>query len=355
MTPLQTTVLMKTDIAGSTLRFRALLAADLQALVLEHRAFIAQQAADQGGEIVRLEGDGYWLKFPSVTGAAKSAIAMQETLRLSQLNKGDDRLSMRVVIGLGDIAFQDDDLIGDILALIVRIEAITPADEIYLTTSARLALTSSEVQTALVDNFALKGFGESVAVYRVEQRHRTHTIDDAYILVSDVRGFTRLTQTQPVVATERLLDTLDALAHKVAREFEGTIRFSRGDAYCVTFSKAVQAIAAAERLGADWEATSQEARSGCNINIAVHRGKISAFRSFLYGQGFLDASHLANASIEGQVDREGNVFVTSAVRDELSGSPWHNRLHPVSLTLHGERFTGLEVYRLSGPLGLSSH
>jgi hypothetical protein len=36
---------------------------------------------------------------------------------------------MRIVIGLGDIAFQDNELIGDMLALIVRIEAITPADE----------------------------------------------------------------------------------------------------------------------------------------------------------------------------------------------------------------------------------
>ena len=226
MTPLQTTVLMKTDIAGSTPRFRALLAADLQALVLEHRAFIAQHAAAQGGEIVRLEGDGYWLKFPSVTGAAKSAIAMQETLRLTQTNKGDDRIAMRIVIGLGDIAFQENDLIGDMLALVVRVEAITPADEIYLTSAARLALTSSEVQTALVDNFVLKGFVEPIPVYRVEQRHRTRIIDDAYILVSDLRGFTRLTETQPVGAIEGLLDTLDALAHRIAHEFDGTIRFS---------------------------------------------------------------------------------------------------------------------------------
>ena len=100
MTPLQTTVLMKTDIAGSTPRFRALLAADLQALVLEHREFIAQHAAVEGGEIVRLEGDGYWLKFPSVTGAAKSAIAMQEALRLTQTNKGDDRLQYGLLSGL---------------------------------------------------------------------------------------------------------------------------------------------------------------------------------------------------------------------------------------------------------------
>jgi class 3 adenylate cyclase len=79
---------------------------------------------------------------------------MQEALRLTQTNKGDDRIAMRIVIGLGDITFQENDLIGDMLALVVRIEAITPADEIYLTSSARLALASSEVRTALVDNFS---------------------------------------------------------------------------------------------------------------------------------------------------------------------------------------------------------
>jgi hypothetical protein len=57
----------------------------------------------------------------------------------------------------------------------------------------------------------------------------------------------------------------------------------------------------------------------------------------------------------GQVEREGSVLVTSTVRGDLSGSPWHNRLQPVSLTRRGVRFTGLEVYRLSSLSGLSSH
>jgi hypothetical protein len=76
-------------------------------------------------------GDGYWLEFPSVTAAAKSAINMQEAHRLVQPSRGDDRLSMRVVIGLGDVAILDGDLAGDVLALITRIDAITPADGIY--------------------------------------------------------------------------------------------------------------------------------------------------------------------------------------------------------------------------------
>src|SRR5690348_2463224 len=191
MSQLRTTVLMKTDIAGSTAIFRSLLAADLQKVLSEHRGFVERHAADQGGRIVKPAGDGYWLEFPSVTGAARSAIAMQDELRFAQPTKGDDRLSMRVVIGLGDVAVQEGDLIGDTLALIARVEAITPADAIYLTGAARLAITSIEIQTALVDSFSLKGFVEPVVVYRVEQRHRTRVIANAYILISDLRGFGR--------------------------------------------------------------------------------------------------------------------------------------------------------------------
>jgi class 3 adenylate cyclase len=73
---------------------------------------------------------------------------------------------MRVVIGLGDVATQDaGELIGETLAFVARIEDITPADEIYLTLAARLALKQSEIQTALVDSFPLKGFAEPVPVY----------------------------------------------------------------------------------------------------------------------------------------------------------------------------------------------
>jgi class 3 adenylate cyclase len=83
--PLRTTVIMKTDISGSTSRFKGLLAADLQTLLTEHRAFLKRHAEEHGGRIIKAAGDGHWLDFPSVTAAAKAAIAMQEILPLTQL------------------------------------------------------------------------------------------------------------------------------------------------------------------------------------------------------------------------------------------------------------------------------
>jgi class 3 adenylate cyclase len=285
MNPLRITVLMKTDISGSTSRFRELLAADLQSLLGEHRDFLARYAAKYEGHIIKGAGDGYWLEFPGVTGAAKAAIEMQEELRLAQPNRGDDRIAIRIVIALGDIAEQDGDFIGDVFALATRVEAVTPPDEIYLTAAARLALTSAEIQTALVENFALKGFSEPMQVYRIEQRHRTRTITDVFILFSDLSGFGRMMDAGPDSATvERILEALDGLARSSAQEVGGTVRFNLGDSYCVTFTEVTQAIAWAERLTQNWDAIRHREQFSCTISIGLHRGTLYTFRSFLYGR-----------------------------------------------------------------------
>jgi hypothetical protein len=65
------------------------------------------------------------LEFPGVTGAAKAAIEMQEESRLAQPNRGDDRIAIRIVIALGDIAIQDGDFIG--VAFRLQKRAVTGA------------------------------------------------------------------------------------------------------------------------------------------------------------------------------------------------------------------------------------
>ena len=227
-------------------------------------------------------------------------------------------------------------------------EAITPPDEIYLTAAARLALTSAEIQTALVDSFAFKGFSEPMPVYRIEQRHRTRTITDTFILFSDLSGFGRMMDAGPTTATvERILDALDALARGSAHELGGTVRFNLGDSYCVTFAEATQAIAWAERLTRSWDAIRHREQFGCTISIGLHRGTLYTFRSFLYGRDVWIASQLQSASGKLLGSEENGIFVTAAVRNALFGTPSHNRLQPIALLpVLPAALAGIEVYRL---------
>ena len=253
---------------------------------------------------------------------------------------------MRIVIGLGDVAKLDGEPVGDLLALVVRIETVTPADEIYLTSAARHALTPAEVQTSLVDHFVLKGFAEPVAVYRVALRHRTHVIPDIYLLLSDLRGFRRFIESEQVVAIEGLIDLLDAMIRRVTEEFQGTIRFSVGDSYCLTFHEASKMIAAAERLAQEWDAANRETQFACAIKVALHRGTICAFRSFLYGEGIAVAARVQDAMNEILASSEGGIFLTRSVRDALSESHWHDRLQQVASNSPSTGSAGLELFRL---------
>jgi len=349
MAGLRTTAILKTDISGSTTRYRALAEADLHALFVGHQDFLRRHAAARDGRIVKPEGDGFWLVFPSVTAATLAAMAMQEELRLAQSNRGDDRLAMRVVIALGDVLHEDGALVGDTVVLTARIEAITPPDEIYLSPSAWLAVNQAEVRTTPVGSFALKGFGEPVPIHRVEQTHRTRVIADQYIVFTDLRGFSRLME-GPLTTVEHVLDRLFELVNQVARELGGTIRFNAGDAYCLTFADADVAVTAGKRMGAAWATFLGVERLTCPVNIAIHQGVVYAFRSYLFGPGLEVASGVERASTRALRAGEGGIFLTGEARKGLAGPGWDARLRPVDVGSDDRRLTNTEIYRLDAPV-----
>jgi adenylate cyclase len=329
MVTLRATVLMKTDISGSTARFRALPESDLTAVLAAHRQLVSRVAAAHEGQIVKPEGDSFWLVFPSVTAASEAAIAMLDELELSQTGKGEGRLAMRVVITLGDVLREGEAVVGDAVVLAARIEALTPPGEIYLSPSAWLAVNKAEVRTSPVGTFPLKGFDEPVPVYRVAPAHRTRVFENQYIAVADLRGFTALIEARPIAVIEQVLDQFLEAVDRVCKEFGGTNRAGSGDSYYFTFAQVDRVMTAVERLSAAWSAFDRREGIGCSINIAVHKGSFRAYRSFLYGGGFNVALRAETATHA--LASEGGIFLTEPVRQDLEGTPWAPRLQPVTV------------------------
>jgi class 3 adenylate cyclase len=119
---------------------------------------------------------------------------------------------------------------------------------------------------------------------------------------------------------------LEAFVKSAAREHDGTIRFSDGDAYLLTFPEASQAVTAAEQLLAAWGAARAEDRSDCGIHLLLHRGTINVFRSILWGDGSDEAYRVMATSKQCLTKDESGLFITTPVRDALAGGPWHKQL-----------------------------
>jgi class 3 adenylate cyclase len=283
--------------------------------------------------------------FPSVTAASLAAMAIQEELRIAQPGRGDDRLAMRIVITLGDVLHQEGALVGDAVVLAVRLEAVTPPDEIHLSQAAWLAVSQAEVRTSLVGTFVLKGFEEPVPVYRIDQTHRTRVLENQYIVVTDVRGFFAFTQEHPMTVVEKVLDQLLELVGRVCREFGGTNRFGAGDAYCLTFPGPVLALEAVECLSEAWSRAQQRDGYRCPINVVVHKGTLNLFRSYLYGADVNVALMIENRSHA--LGEGGAIFVTDRVRDDLARTPWAARLQPVELPGKPRGLEGIALCRLA--------
>lgn len=344
-TLLRTTAILKTDIARSTPRFRALAQTELTKLLSDHRRMLTRVAAANDGRIVKPEGDGFWLAFSSVTAAALAAMSMQEELRLAQANVGDDRIAMRIVITLGDVLHQEGALVGDAVVLATRIEALTPSDEIYVAETAWQDMNRAEIRTSRVDSFGLKGFADPVAVYRIEQTHRTPVLVDQYIVATDPKGFAAFTAIAPAALVESVLDGLLEAITRVSEEFNGVVRFSVGDAYCLTFDDATAAMAGAGNLLALWEACLDKTGAPCPMHVGIHKGTIYAFRSYLYGNDLMVAFEV-EATIPHAGKARGAVAVTGAVRRDLEGTPWAARLVPQPVMPTRNFLKDIEVFTL---------
>lgn len=330
MATLRSTVIVKTDICAFTPKVNTLSESELSTLLNEHKLFISGVAAKNEGTIIKGEGDAFWMIFPSVTRAALAAVEMQQELRLMQPGKGDDeRLAIRVVITLGDVLHQDNDIFGDTVNLTARIESITPPDEIYLSHAAWLALNKAEIRTAFVNEYMLKGMSLPSHVYKIEQKHRTRIITDQIIVLTDVSAFTAYYKSHSIAETEHLLISLDTLTKHACEQYGGIIRVILGDAYFLTFSEAGHALAAMEQLCDQWSHFMHDNDVACGMRAGIHRGDVNIFRSFAYSEAANIAGMLEGLTVAGR--EPVSVLVSQDIYDAVAGSRWEQKLQCVDV------------------------
>jgi class 3 adenylate cyclase len=147
-----------------------------------------------------------------------------------------------------------------------------------------------------------------------------------------------------MATVEKILGHLLDLVGSVCREFGGTNRFGTGDSYCLTFLAADRALEAVERLSRAWGDFQERAGISCGINIAVHKGTLNLFRSYLHGRDVNAVAVLESATKE--LAASGGIFVTDRVTADLAQTPWIARLQRVELARRPRFLEDLAIYRL---------
>ncbi len=157
-----------TDIVGFTARTSRQSHKENASMLREHDRLLLPVIARYAGRRIKSIGDSLLCVFRSPTDAVKCGMAMHDALWL--YNRGRPvaaQLHIRVAINLGEVRFEGKDVFGEPVNIAARLEAITPADEVYFTESVYLVMNKAEVPSEPLGAREFKGILEPVRIYRV--------------------------------------------------------------------------------------------------------------------------------------------------------------------------------------------
>lgn len=161
--------IMFTDIVGSTEISSTQGDAAAVALLRVHDEIVRSALVEADGREVKHTGDGILASFASVSRAVDCAIAIQQGIAVA---RSDQATPLHVSIGVsaGEPVSDSDDLFGAAVNLAARLCSHAGPDEILTSRAIRDLTIGKQFSFADEGQIALKGFEDSVGVYRVQWR-----------------------------------------------------------------------------------------------------------------------------------------------------------------------------------------
>ena len=151
-------------------------------LLEEHRKILRPLFVQFEGDEIKTIGDAFLVEFVSVLQAVRCAIAIQNTVvERNKTAPGDHQLALRIGIHLGDVIYQEEDIIGDGVNIASRIHSSAEAGGICISQDVYNQIRMrQDIHTEEIGEVALKGIIAPVRLYKV------FTSDEAYRRIEEL-------------------------------------------------------------------------------------------------------------------------------------------------------------------------
>lgn len=122
------------------------------------------------GNVIKKMGDAFLVTFRSPTNAVHCSTELQNAFAEYRYNTGN-HLHIRVAVHTGEILHRHNDIYGDAVNQVSRIEAITPTDQIFFTEAVFSAMNKTEVPFQHLGLRKFRGIRYPVRLFRVRGQY----------------------------------------------------------------------------------------------------------------------------------------------------------------------------------------
>lgn len=125
-----------------------------------------------GGRVFNSAGDSVMCEFPSAVEATRCAIDIQESFRTRNLSYPAHRqMHFRIGISIGDVVERDGDLLGDVVNIAARLQALAEPGSICVSRSVQEAVANkTSVPSLDMGHREVKNLPYPVHVFRIDVR-----------------------------------------------------------------------------------------------------------------------------------------------------------------------------------------
>lgn len=160
--------IMMTDMVGYSRQMEA----DEQGayrLLQEHNQVVRRHLQASGGHEVKTIGDAFLVRFSSATDALRAALDIQKEFRsLNAQREPAGQIWVRIGIHIGDVLTMDDDIFGNGVNVVSRIEPLAEPGGICISADVHnLVRKSIEVKAVSIGRQKLKNISEVPELFRV--------------------------------------------------------------------------------------------------------------------------------------------------------------------------------------------
>ncbi len=140
----------------------------LRQLLNHHQEMVEPVLTRRGGRIVKGIGDSFMALFDSATDAVRACLDLVE----GHAPGSGSSVTFRASCATGDVEETEGDAFGETVNLSARINARTPAGEVWLSNGTRHCMNQAEIPFESTGHHQLKGIPGDAEVFRAVARHQ---------------------------------------------------------------------------------------------------------------------------------------------------------------------------------------
>jgi len=322
---IRTMTVLLADLVGSSAHMTTIPQEQAVNYLLDATLPIRDTVESFHGTVIKFTGDGYLATFDSVCEALRAAQSIRSHfLRQTHTPAGISLDGVRIIINTADITVQDDDVMGDGVALVSRLEKNVPTNQVYVTHTTRTIADDAEFAFEPVTDMRPRGWHEPVTVFQLLCAETSFTDPGVFLLITDMHGLIALGEELSAQEMNRWMLAWGDMHRQAVNGLKGRVRQFIADMALVTFTTADDAVEGVLRLRelARTHNVSRRDLPPINFAAAIATGDLILTPTGVVGRLVNQTFRLLHASPRHRVTLDDAVF------ESLQTS--HDRFHPVT-------------------------